>query len=836
MPDNTEPQNATVKGRSPRKKVDIVVFNRLKQSYDDKFHGSPTKLRAKLNETFSEEIDKTLGASGHLISEKTIRNFFSSVRLPSPSTKTLNYFCKAILGYESYGEAFRTLIAEQQLHTDSDSLDCITKEVHGDIDLSGNWLESYRQKVRELWSTVKVLDMSEALPLEEIYSDTYFLDSIKGRRQLDYEEALSEWIGSSSVDQQSEVNQEKRVSGLEKIKECPKLSILGHGGFGKTLFLKHLVLKYLDAKVAFQDFREKLVPVYIPLKLWADEIVTTDLSTVIIDIFKGVIPDSETIIDRMLNDGQFLILLDAIDESGKNIKEICKAISKFTRKFHKNRVVITCRIETTECQFDGFTEVEIASFTEEQVNQFATKWFAVRGLPKLGLRFLEHIKDNAAILSLTKNPLSLTYLCLVFRDNQGFPRNRSGIYKNVVDIFLYKWDASREIDDRIPVESLSAQRKSQLFREIAYQGMTKQPPQFLWKELDLEHKIHQFIERVSTIKPEEIYENTIKLVLQVLIRDHGLMVPQSRSFYAFPYRTFQEYFTAKEVIALMTKSELILKEIVSKYLADKEWENIFMMITELIPDADNLFKLIFAHVNALIAESEVLQNMLSWLHSTTKSFEVDSSSWRAICLAIDLDTDLYISCEIDIDKRSAQELSVGMKKFNKERNKVVPNHPKLIVALYLITAHSYASDKAMDTDPRLNNSSDYITSILVIKKGTSAKREIEFAVNKATASCLDSDLIDDLKSLQTSMPLDSDAPQKWQEWAKSLRQVMIYRLNIGHQVNFSKEENDALSDYLYANNLLVKCLSGDSLSTRSLREKIFDHLLLPMDSIPVNLR
>ena len=481
--------------------------------------------------------------------------------------------------------------------------------------------------------------------------------------------------------------------------------------------------------------------------------------------------------------------------------------------------------------------MEIASFTEKQVEDFAEKWFAVSGKPKLGKRFLEQRNANPAILNLSANPLSLTYLCLVFRENLGFPKNKSGIYENVVDIFLQKWDASRDIDDRIPVaDKLSSARKRLLFRQIAYQGMIKEPPQFIWEERDLTSQIRTFMEKVSTTKEDEIDRDT-DLVLQVVIRDHGLLVPQSRSLYGFPYRTFQEYFAAKDIEQKNNRDSSFLKEMIRQHLTDQEWKNVFLMVAELTEDADEMFKLIFDYVNNLVAENETLQNMLTWLHKITRNFGVDSSSWRALMIAIDLDTDLYISHDIEIEKFYAQQTPVVMKSFNKDRNKIIPNNSKLISSLYLIVAHTFAIDRAEEKDPTLKNSSEYMKALLVVDEDTTTEKEIALAIDEAKEiGDIDPKFLNNLISMQKKLPSEADSKEIWLSWSERLRELLLENLDIGHRVEFSKEDEKVLEDYLYANNLLVKSLAGDSLSTRSLRDKIFDHILLPIDSIPEELK
>jgi predicted NACHT family NTPase len=818
--------------------VNAEIFKQLKLSYTEHFHKSPSKLREKLDQVFPDDFKRANDGSGSLLSDKLVREFFKVNTPPTASTKTLNYLCKVMLDYASYGDAIRSLETKDEEVPPKPVL-AEAFDMPDKIDLTDAWLEPYRVNVKGRWQEIKVLDMEEALLLEDIYVGTYFLKSIKGRRKLEYEDLVVESFDKADVSGRSKLDDdlEESVDGLEKLKEKSKLIILGSGGAGKTAFLKHLVLRYLDPQIALDDFDVSLISVYIPLKIWAKEIVESNIVEVIAQIFRQDIPDlSIEVIEKILKAGQFLILFDALDESGQQVEAVGKAIREFTKKYINNRMVLTSRLQTTERQFDDFTEVEIADFTEAQVEDFANKWFTVRSKVELGKKFLMQLKDTPTIYKLSSRPLSLTYLCLVFRENLGFPKNKSDIYENVVDIFIRRWDVSRDIDDRTPVaDKLSAKRKRLLFGQIAYQGMIKEPPQFIWKERDLKSQIREFIEKLPTVKEDEIDVDT-DLVLKVVIRDHGLLVPMSKSLYGFPYRTFQEYFAAKD-IEQYSNNYSFLKEIIRRYLTCQEWKNVFLMVAELTRDADEMFKLIFDYVNNLVAENETLQKMLTWLHKITRNFGVDSSSWRALMIAIDLDTDLYISHEVQIEKLSAQQTPVVMKSFNAERKKIISNNSKLISSLYLIVAHTFAIDKANGEAPTLKNSSEYMKTLLVVDEDTTTEQQIALAINEAKEiGDIDPNFLDNLISLQKKLPSEADTKEIWLSWSERLRKLLLTHLDIGHRVKFSKEDEKVLENYLFANNLLVKCLAGDGLCNRNLRDRIFDHILLPTDSIPDDLK
>jgi predicted NACHT family NTPase len=138
--------------------------------------------------------------------------------------------------------------------------------------------------------------------------------------------------------------------------------------------------------------------------------------------------------------GQALILLDGLDEvRDADNSRVLRQIRDFSQQFPQNQFVITCRIAAREYTFEQFTEVEIADFDDEQIADFASKWFRSKNDPIKAERFLQKLKGDAPIRELATNPLLLTLLCLVFEDSGSFPINRAELYQMGVDVLLKKW-------------------------------------------------------------------------------------------------------------------------------------------------------------------------------------------------------------------------------------------------------------------------------------------------------------------------------------------------------------------------------------------------------------
>ena len=851
MSSDLNENNKKLSGRSS-KIVDTTVFSWLKRSYENDFHGSPSKLIEKLDKAFEREIKKAKDGTGSLLSDKTIRNFFIGDAPPTASLKTLNYLCHVLLGYKNYGEALekKSEIPSRSELEDNESKRLDLNKNERILELENEScleeiLQPYLLKTREKLNTMKVLDMRERLPLDDIYTETYF------------------WKNSTFVtDRIARISDASlpvknlRINAFDKIREIQHLMIMGGPGTGKTAFLKKVGLRYLDKDISNRDFGKWYVPIYVSVKIFGAKIESTNLKSVLLERLADFIQPND--FEKMLRKGQFFLLLDALDEYS-NLNAMCNRIEEFLEIYDSNRIIITNRLGIPDCKIAEFDEVEIAEFDKEQISVFAKKWFDATKKKELEFdaeaeemyeedweplemaeKFLHELARNNAIAGACINPLILTYVCLRFKEEYGLPKNISGLLKDIVYILLKRGDATRRIK-RIPndADRLSDDRKIELFGKIAYKGFAKEPSrQFLWCEDELIEEIKIFLKNVSTINSSEIDSST-KLMLEVMIRDHGLFIPQGK-MHSFPHLTYQEYFVADYIQSHLSSDLKLLCKTLDDYLFDRQWEQVFLMLTEKLNDAGDFFKHMFWHINTSIKGKDEIQGMLHWLNDFTSSLNVNTSAWRSFLLATDLETSIYLRRHsIDINYSYAQELSDQAVLFNKKRNKITPNQPKLVVALYLVIIYDLVIDllgdlKDLKDKPRLKAASEFAMKELRIDTETTINKELDLAIAKAKLIDDMPTLMEKLNDLRESMPKISEYSgyRDWKDWNNEVLGLMNDFFNIGHKVVFTPDTQKALDDYIYANNLLMKCILGENVSDSNLREKIFDHMLLPFDLIP----
>ncbi|NEZ64371.1 NACHT domain-containing protein [Leptolyngbyaceae cyanobacterium CCMR0082] len=679
-------------------------------------------------------------------------------------------------------------------------------------------VEKIRTKISsdiyERCGTMRVLDMVQPIGINDIYIRVNILEKLSGSRQIDLNE-LPDISNQENFDRlplgQNEI---ERVSGLEAVERYDKLMILSKPGAGKTMFMKKLAI--LCSRREFQNHR---VPVFITLKEFSEAEEQPRLQDFIAKqwkVFCGV-EDTKSL-EVLLRKGHVLVLLDGLDEVQANHhNHVVHEIKVFTQTFRTCQFVITCRIAARKYTFEHFAEVEIADFSQEQIAEFSMKWFSTYQSPEKGHLFIKFLKKNPPVQELATNPIILTLLCLVFGESGDFPANRSELYSESLSILLKKWDAKRMIERGQVYKHLSLKRKEDLLGLLAFQ--TFERGDYFFNQNVAEQLIFDYIRQLPEAKDDqETLQLNSEAVLKSIEAQHGLLVERARRIYSFSHRTFQEYFVARRIVTCSTKQiHTELSNLVSR-ITQKRYREIFLLTVELLPDADELLLLMKKQIDSLISNSASLQALLSWVckkaENTDTNGQYKPSVIRAFYLALsnmtfkDLINKLAPSLSVSLDSNaltSSPDYGDSSLSLNQGSNFEDTNNLKLDLELTQILAHASSHELAR--------------------------------IELAHFSSLNEELQQELQTLNSQLPHSNEQNiQEWwdlsgNDWIKSLRSVMIYYRNIGHDWEFTADEIEQLHNYQNANMLLIDCLNCDCYVTRSTRQKLKETLLLPVAEI-----
>jgi predicted NACHT family NTPase len=419
--------------------------------------------------------------------------------------------------------------------------------------------------------------------------------------------------------------------------------------------------------------------------------------------------------------------------------------------------------------FEQFTEVEIADFRDEQIQDFADKWFKAKepdqvdadGRSTIAQLFWQALAAREPIKELATNPLLLTLLCLEFGESSAFPQSRAELYERGLNILLSKWDGQRRIKRDEVYQRLSTHRKESLLGQLAMQTFAR--GEYFFKQHVAEKQIGQYIQNLPDARtdPEALWVDS-RAVLKAIEAQHGLLTERATGIYSFSHLTFHEYFTAKNILDTTepTAQAAALEKLIS-HVAEKHWREIFLLVAERMDSADYLLTRMKQQIDQMLAADATLQQFLVWVEQKSQSVE---TPYKAVAVRA-----FYFAPPLDLARDLARDLAL-------------------------------ARDRARLCEPELQRSLQTLKDQLPDIAPENAENFEQWWLANGAA------------------------------WAEQLKTVMIQHRNIGHDWQFSNAQMKLLKQYYDANKFLVDCLNSECYVSRDVRQTLEATLLLPVRS------
>lgn len=663
--------------------------------------------------------------------------------------------------------------------------------------------------VRRDCGSMRVLDTNYPVNVTAIYTEVKVLDHISSNRHVSISDLVRDFnpeindfhkIGPGST-------AGKRFPAVEFVDLNPRLVILGKPGSGKTTFLKFLAIQCIRGELLPGH-----VPIFVMLRRFSEDQVEPDLFQYILGKFELCGLERHELI-QLLKYSRLLILLDGLDEVNESDRRvITNHIQAFSNQFHGNRFIVTCRTAAQEYAFDKFAEVEIADFSMQQIVAFSRNWFKhVEDEPK-AQKFLEQLQQNKRIQELATSPLLLTLLCIVFGDSGDFPKNRSELYEEGLDVLLKRWDANRNIERGQTYRNLSRQRKEDLLSQIAY--ATFERGEYFFKHKNIENEIRSYIRHLPNASMDsESLRLDSNAVLKAIEVQHGLLVERARSIYSFSHLTFHEYFVARKIVNIPDPQaqEQALINLVS-HMPEKRWREVFLLAIGMLPNSDYLLRLMKVRLQSLIAVDQRLQDFLSWVNQKSESCK---SSFPNLMVS----RTFYFSLIVTLPKARAFIRDGDTELFLDYELAYALNR-----ATYLLSRLSRMDSLSTEEDQKL-----FLNHI------QNHSRVLIRALSSALNRTQDSDFKRVLQRLLEALPT-GDSRSVLAGWISDgnqlvgqLREACIQYRNIGHDWQFTRQQISQLAKYSSSNTLLWACLSryNDCYASREMRREIIDSLFSP---------
>jgi predicted NACHT family NTPase len=674
-----------------------------------------------------------------------------------------------------------------------------------DIDVLVQQVREQRyEKIQDQCGILQLLDMGYPVAIDDIYIDLNILEDIPSQQWLDISNLQNlkptefDRFGLGEVEQ-------KQIPGMRAVETYSKLRVLGKPGVGKTTFLQHLAIQCNQGAFAANQ-----VPVFIVLRNFAEESRVSGEFSLLHYIRQEFVTSGiteESVIETLLEKGRVLLLFDGMDEIlNQESNAVLREIRRFSDKYHKNRFVATCRTAAKKLTLRGFTDVEIAPFTSEQIRAFARKWFVAftktntQDGQAQSIQFIHKLDlaENWQFRQLVITPLFLHLACWVFHGQEKFPTKRTDFYKQGLDLLLGKWDEARGVERDEVYRGFLLPQKLKLLSQIA--AATFEGGQYFFEQRVIEQYISDYIRNLSEVSMEpEVLQLESEAVLKAIEAQHGLLTERARGIFSFSYLAFQEYFTARKIVAShnLQALEQALAGLVS-HITDPHWREIFLLTAAMLRSADGLVQLMKQQIDALVAQDPYLQEFLTW--ASQKSLTTPSppqvASTRAFYLAL-------------------------------ARNPHIASHFALACTL----------DQGMLLDAVLDN--------LLLECAIDRSQDFAYAhvcgdaLSNILSIVLDAELHKSLQQLQEQLPnpnQNQEIFQVWWQahssaWIEQLKMTIANYRNINHHWQFSQQQQQVLQRYYDANQLLLDCLNSNCEVTSAIRQEIEATLLLPQKEL-----
>jgi HEAT repeat protein len=423
------------------------------------------------------------------------------------------------------------------------------------------------------------LERAVTLRLEEAYVDLEFRARERSVGPEREERELVERLERGELEGDDREAAERRLSEMSLAfrREEQRLSVgdvlrnrqvvvLGDPGSGKTTLVRYLTQTYALGPETVRErlgMEEDLVPIVIAAARFAQARADKPLLHLREFIREEVAAGCGGSAFAEMQAGRAAVLIDGLDEIPEVEQRIAvaKCVGELLAQCPDCRFVITSRIIGYGLsRVAGPEHVELAPFSDDQVREFAKKWWRAfehsrhetpdsAAAAREAETLAETIFSSPKVLDLARNPLMIALTAIVQHQEGSLPDRRVELYDKALRMLVETWNKRRSLSAvqlAIPEGArLDYYDFCEVWAPIAFWMHDTQPTAGV-HTVDLRNRlVEQLGDRVPDGKTAEA---TAESYIDAASRHTGLLRERGADRWSFFHQTFQEYLAAQQLV------------------------------------------------------------------------------------------------------------------------------------------------------------------------------------------------------------------------------------------------------------------------------------------------
>lgn len=322
---------------------------------------------------------------------------------------------------------------------------------------------------------------------------------------------------------------------LEKLEKTSMFTMLvGMGGIGKSMMMRHLFLTSID-KYA----QTGKLPILVTLREFGLD--NNDLFNVIVDsVHRFDITFSAAHVHKLMTEGKCQLLLDGLDEiKASDMDVFQRQLDALIDRYPKNQYVMSTRKFSSFVELSRFTVLFIMPFNNEQALELIDRLEYCPEEPKLKQQFRERLvsdyfKSHAEFVT---NPLLLTLMLMSYHRFADVPEKKYLFYEQAYQTLLQRHDSDKLAYKRVFHSVKDPSDFTLVFREFCAKSYRKGDYEFSHNKFD---EYFSKLKMLARMDPDMMKLDNF---LFDVCHSACLMYEEGQNYH-FLHRSFQEYFFA----------------------------------------------------------------------------------------------------------------------------------------------------------------------------------------------------------------------------------------------------------------------------------------------------